>query len=123
VNRTGVGGVRPLPSPVRQGSAIFSLAGVPLSETRIVGRTLCGVPHEDQFDIAAAWQDCFSEQVRTLAREAGLSDSAIKPRYSRTAGRTYESFGCRPQCDSIYGEWFVRHDLCEVVYDPPILVS
>lgn len=94
-------------------------AEVPLWDTRIVGRTLCGLPHDEGFDVAEEWEDCFSPATRALAREAGLNDSAIKPRYSRTAGRTYESFGC-PHCDSIFGEWFVRQDLCEVVYDPPI---
>lgn len=65
------------------------------------------------------WENAFSPAVRALARDAQLSDGAIKPRHSRTAGRTYESFGCL-NGDAIYGEWFVRQDLLEVVYDPPI---
>lgn len=94
-------------------------AGVPLWDIRIVGRTLCGLPHEEGFDVAEEWQDSFSPAARALAGEAGLSDSTVKPRYSHTAGRTYMSFGC-PSCDSIYGEWYLREDLLEVVYDPPI---
>jgi len=92
---------------------------VPLWDTRLVGRTCCGLPHDDEFHPSEEWQDAFSPAVRELARQAGLSDAAIKPRYSRTAGTTYMSFGCL-NCDAIFGEWFVRQDLCEVAYEPPI---
>lgn len=94
-------------------------AEVPLWYTRLVGRTCCGLPHDDDFHPSEEWQDSFSPAVRELARQAGLSDAAIKPRFSRTAGSTYMSFGCLA-CDAIYGDWFVRQDLCEVVYEPPI---
>lgn len=92
---------------------------VPLWDTRLVGRTLCGLAHVDGFHPDEEWQDCFSPAVRALAGEAGLSDSAIKERFSRTVGRSYMSFGC-PSCDAIYGEFFVRRDMLDVVYDPPI---
>jgi hypothetical protein len=88
-------------------------------ETRQVARTLCGLPHEHDVEVPDEWADAFSPAVRELACTAGLRDAAIKVRYSRTAETAYESFGCE-ECDALFGEWFIRNDYLECVYDPPI---
>jgi hypothetical protein len=88
-------------------------------QTRQVARTLCGLPQEHHVELPDEWEDAFSPGVRDLARSAGLSDAAIRVRYSRTAETAYESFGCE-MCDALFGEWFIRNDYLEFVYDPPI---
>jgi hypothetical protein len=88
-------------------------------ETRQVARTLCGLPHEHDVEGHNGWTDAFSPAARELACSAGLRDVAIKVRYSRTAQTAYESFGCE-RCDALFGEWFIRNDYLECVYDPPI---
>ena len=40
----------------------------------------------------------------------------IKPRYSKTAGESYPSFGCI-QCDSIFGNLFLQDIVMELMYD------
>ena len=39
----------------------------------------------------------------------------VKPRYSKTVGDSYTSFGCY-KCDSIFGDWFVMEAEMEAVY-------
>lgn len=58
----------------------------------------------------------------------------IKPRYSKTVGEAYPSFGCA-QCDSIFGNFYLQENLMELMYctdslrkaiitlDTPITVS
>jgi len=58
----------------------------------------------------------------------------IKPRYSKTIGEAYPSFGCA-QCDSIFGNFYLHEDILELRYyterlrkaiiilDEPITVS
>ena len=45
-------------------------------------------------------------------RHAGIRQGKIKPRHSRTVGRSYLSFGCAA-CDAIFGDWFVQQALLE----------
>ena len=40
----------------------------------------------------------------------------IKPRYSKTVGESYPSFGC-VQCDSIFGNFFLQENVMELMYD------
>ncbi|MBN1452927.1 MAG: hypothetical protein JW963_18055 [Anaerolineales bacterium] len=40
---------------------------------------------------------------------------AIKPRFSKTVGTQYMSFGC-PQCDVIFGDFFVMEAVLEAAY-------
>lgn len=39
----------------------------------------------------------------------------IKPRYSKTIGETYPSFGCA-QCDSIFGNFYLQENMIELMY-------
>lgn len=40
----------------------------------------------------------------------------VKPRYSKTRGQSYRSFGC-PYCDSLFGEYFAMDDQMEMIYE------
>lgn len=68
--------------------------------------------------------DPFDPAVRSLVEEwlasdgssAGVSLGEIKPRYSKTANESYMSFGCA-DCDAIFGEWFVRREMLDALYD------
>lgn len=44
-----------------------------------------------------------------------LNLATIKPRYSKTAGKSYVSYGCEA-CDKIFGDWFVHEAEMEVQY-------
>ncbi|WP_373100832.1 hypothetical protein [Bacteroides caccae] len=39
----------------------------------------------------------------------------IKPRYSKTIGEAYPSFGCA-QCDSIFGNFYLQENMMELMY-------
>lgn len=39
----------------------------------------------------------------------------IKPRYSKTIGETYPSFGCA-QCDSIFGNFYLQENMMKLMY-------
>ena len=39
----------------------------------------------------------------------------IKPRYSKTIGEAYPSFGCA-QCDSIFGNFYLQENIMELMY-------
>ncbi len=39
----------------------------------------------------------------------------IKPRYSKTIGEAYPSFGCA-QCDSIFGNFYLQENMTELMY-------
>lgn len=39
----------------------------------------------------------------------------IKPRYSKTIGEAYPSFGCA-QCDSIFGNFYLQENMDELIY-------
>lgn len=43
-----------------------------------------------------------------------LNLGEIKPRYSKTVGKSYISFGCHT-CDSIFGDWFVSNEELSVL--------
>ena len=103
-------------------------------DVRALGLTACGLASRDEVSIhdhpngsgeehegadVAEHFDRFSSTVRALALSRGLSDEAVKERYSRTAERSYPSFGCR-SCDAIYGDWFVRSHYLDAVYEPPV---
>lgn len=40
----------------------------------------------------------------------------VKPRYSKTRGQSYRSFGC-PYCDSLFGDYFSMDDQIEMIYE------
>ncbi len=55
------------------------------------------------------------EQYITAHPELGIKMGKIKPRFSKTVGKSYPSFGCA-YCDSIFGNHFVQEAMMEMRY-------
>lgn len=55
------------------------------------------------------------EQYITAHPESGIKMGKIKPRFSKTVGESYPSFGCA-YCDSIFGNHFVQEAMTEMKY-------
>jgi hypothetical protein len=49
------------------------------------------------------------------AKEKNLNVGTIKERFSKTIDKSYLSFGC-PECDSIFGDWFLHEIIMETFY-------
>jgi competence CoiA-like predicted nuclease len=49
------------------------------------------------------------------AKQNNMKMGKIKPRYSKTIGRYYTSFGC-PYCNAIFGDHFYFDEICNVEY-------
>lgn len=66
----------------------------------------------------------FDDRVLTIVRgwlagegrDRGIRLGAIKRRYIKTVGGSYLSFGC-PDCDAIFGDWFVRQAVIDAMLD------
>ena len=54
-------------------------------------------------------------QYITTHPESGIKMGKIKPRFSKTVGESYPSFGCA-YCDSIFGNHFVQEAMLEMRY-------
>jgi hypothetical protein len=55
-------------------------------------------------------------------RGSGFVLGEIKPRFSRTEGRSYMSFGC-PHCDRIFGRFFIPHTIIEAHLEDAVEVG
>lgn len=55
------------------------------------------------------------ERYINVHPELGIKMGKIKPRYSKTIGESYPSFGCA-YCDSIFGNHFVQEEMLEMMY-------
>lgn len=55
------------------------------------------------------------EQYVNSHPEMGIRMGKIKPRFSKTVGESYQSFGCA-YCDSIFGNHFVQEEMMEMRY-------
>lgn len=62
------------------------------------------------------------EKYITAHSGQGIRMGQIKPRYSKTVGKSYPSFGCA-FCDSIFGDYFVREEMMELKYYPEELIK
>ena len=56
-----------------------------------------------------------TQYLRTLPN-LNIIMGEIKPRYSKTRGQSYRSFGC-PYCDSLFGDYFAMDDQMEMMYE------
>jgi Competence protein CoiA-like family len=80
-------------------------------------RTRCGISRDSIEGLAIKYSECPEELTTEIVAAVekflisdevlGLRVGKIKRRFSRTAGRSYNSFGC-PKCDAIFGEWYRR---------------
>lgn len=55
------------------------------------------------------------EQYVEAHPKSGIKMGKIKPRFSKTVGSAYPSFGCA-YCDSIFGNYFVQEEIMEMRY-------
>jgi hypothetical protein len=86
-------------------------------DTRYHGRSSCGLS-VDTAQIPIGYESRLASEIRNFAQEGGIAAS-IRPRFSKTVGRAYPSFGCL-DCDAIFGDWFLKETMMEIAYDPPI---
>ena len=72
-------------------------------------------------DVMTANREFEPEVVKAVGQyikehtELGIRIGEIKPRFSKTLGYAYPSFGCA-FCDSIFGNHYVQDDIMEVMY-------
>lgn len=72
-------------------------------------------------DVMTANREFEPEVVKAVGQyikehtELGIRIGEIKPRFSKTLGYAYPSFGCA-FCDSIFGNHYVQDDIMEIMY-------
>ncbi|MEB3886140.1 competence protein CoiA family protein [Lyngbya sp. CCY1209] len=85
-------------------------------------KTRCGedfdlqqVAIDPQFlpEIVAKARECLETPK---AKRHKINMGAIKPRYSKTVGDSYTSFGC-PRCGAIFGNHFYFDEICNLEYE------
>lgn len=81
------------------------------------GRAECGLPLKPEKAPPGYESRLASALIEFMARQE--LPARIRPRYSETLGRAYPSFGCL-KCEAIFGDWFLRATMMDLMYAPPI---